>query len=190
MIHTLVFGAAVHSMDTHRGTIKRILINDGIANQFTVDPGLLSVERILPISVVAEATNQGVQLNINSDDEWKAFPAYRMEGILGTSNHEDPSVQVLETAEVVGAGYEAATGSQTTTDALPSGAIVLSSATHITGAHADATLHGLVIDTGRPHQLLLNDGRTIPIEAAAQFSSDMIVLHPNNLAASDPNAQL
>lgn len=185
MIHTLVFGAAVHSMDTHRGTLKRMLITDGIANQFTVDPGLLGVERIVPISVVTEATPEGVQVNISNDDDWKAFPAYQMEGVLGTSNHDDPSVQVLEAAEIVGAGYDAATGAQTTTDALPIGAIVLSSATRITGAHADATLHGLVIDTGRPHQLLLNDGQVIPIAGAAQFGNDTIALHPRTSIERD-----
>ena len=56
MIYTLMLGATVRSAADNQGTLSRIIVNNGVVNQFVVNPsGLFSgPERIVPISDVVE----------------------------------------------------------------------------------------------------------------------------------------
>lgn len=174
MEHRLMFGAPVHNQHTQFGTLKRIIINDGIANQITVDPGLLGVERIVPISAVPETSAEGVRLEA-SEEDWKAFAAFNIHGIFGNSNEDEPTLSVMETAETVGASATSVMGSHDPNESVSNASLVLSAATTVAGAGEAASLKGLIIDTGRPRQLVLDD-RTVPYTDVSRFGADRIEL--------------
>lgn len=175
MIHTLIFGASVHGAATQWGTLKRILINDGIANEITVDPGLIGIERIVPISAIPEATADGAVLDI-SDADWKAFAAYRMHGMFGTSNEDEPNLQMMEATEKVGAGITSAIDTRDQVESVVGAALVLTANTVVATGGTERRLKGLIIDTGRPHELVLDDDQTVGVEAVDAWASDRIVV--------------
>lgn len=175
MIHTLIFGTPARSDRKDYGTLKRIIINAGIANQITVDPGVFGIERIIPISAVHSATAELIDLPI-TDDEWQAFAAYHMESIFSTSTDDDPSLGVMHEASAVGANMESVAGSQENLSPLDETSVVLSPNTVLHYGDQRAILDGLIAETGRPTRLLLDGGRTIAYDAVETIDDGVITL--------------
>ncbi len=178
MIYTLIFGAPVRRDDHRLGTLNRVLVNNGVANQFTVHTGLLSgPDRLVPINDVIEAGEEGLVLNI-SEDEWKAYPAFDIDKILAKKQELTPGFHASAPAT-----------NQTAEDALslpadpapPTGrtlediSVVLTNKTHVGD---QGTLRGMVLDTGIPQQLLIDGGGAVPFEQVGLLDENQIVLGP------------
>ena len=184
MNYTFVFGAAVRSGDTNLGRLERIIVNNGIANQITVNPGLLGTERVVPISDIQSATADEISLNI-SNDEWKAYAAYRLQQSLGNPNEAEPNLAALapspqltqQTADTSRPPNTFGAVEQNTSVDLMS--VVLTSSTTVSGdelAGGSARLKGLVVETGRPQQLLLDDERSVSYDAVSRLDEQQIQL--------------
>jgi hypothetical protein len=176
MIYTLIFGAPVRRDDHRLGTLNRVLVNNGVANQFTVHTGLLSgPDRLVPINDVIEAGEEGLVLNI-SGDEWKAYPAFDIDKILAADQTLTPGFltsapgdnQTAGDASSLPAAPEPATG-RTVRDI----SVVLTNKTQVGD---QGTLRGLVLDTGIPQQLLVEGGGTVPFEQVGLLDENQIVL--------------
>ena len=178
MIYTMIFGVPVRRDDHRLGTLNRILVNNGVANQFTVHTGLLGgPDRLVPINDVVEVSEDGIVLNI-SEDEWKAYPAFDIDKILAKKQELTPGFHASAPAT-----------NQTAEDALslpadpapPTGrtlediSVVLTNKTHVGD---QGTLRGMVLDTGIPQQLLIDGGGTVPFEQVGLLDENQIVLGP------------
>lgn len=176
MIYTFVLGAPVRSGDRELGTLSRILVNNGICNQFAVNPGGLfhGPERVVPISDVVEATEQGVTLEI-TDTEWKAYSAFNIDQLVVSDTAVAP--QLLQTGPTTDVTTEmtskpTAEAEQQTQSVSPM-AVVLTNKTRVGD---DRHVRGLVIDTGIPLRILVEEGETVPIEAVAVLDENHIRL--------------
>ncbi len=178
MIYTLIFGAPVRQGDHQLGTLNRIIVNNGVANQFTVHTGLLGgPDRVVPINDIVEAAEDGLILDI-SEDEWKAYPAFDIDKILAAQQTTTPGLLTSAPAN-----------NQTTADgssllaapAPPTGrtlrdvSVVLTCKTRVGDQGA---LRGMVVDTGIPQQLLVEGGGSMPFEQVGTLDEDQIVLGP------------
>lgn len=176
MIHTLIFGTPVRGDNHELGTLNRVLVNNGVANQFTVNPGGLfsGPDRIVPISDVAEATDQGVTLNI-TDVDWKAYPAFNIDQILVSDQAAAPDL--LQVSPTMPTTHEAV---DVPTAEAPSGersaTAMIVALTNRTRVGDQGTLAGLVADTGIPQQLLLEGGGTVPFAQVGVLDEEHIVL--------------
>ena len=178
MIYTMIFGAPVRRDDHRLGTLNRILVNNGVANQFTVHTGLLGgPDRLAPINDVVEASKDGIVLNI-SEDEWKAYPAFDIDKILAKQQELTPGFhasapannQTAEDAASLPAAPAPATG-RTVQDV----SVVLTDKTQVGD---QGTLRGLILDTGIPQQLLIDGGGTVPFEQVGLLDENQIALGP------------
>ena len=178
MIYTMIFGAPVRRDDHRLGTLNRILVNNGVANQFTVHTGLLGgPDRLAPINDVVEASEDGIVLNI-SEDEWKAYPAFDIDKILAKQQELTPGFhasapannQTAEDAASLPAAPAPATG-RTVQDV----SVVLTDKTQVGD---QGTLRGLILDTGIPQQLLIDGGGTVPFEQVGLLDENQIALGP------------
>ena len=176
MIHTLIFGTPVRTGNHEFGTLNRVLVNNGVANQFTVNPGGLfgGPDRIVPISDVVEATEQGVTLNI-ADVDWKAYPAFSADHLLVSDQAAAPDLlPVAPTMPTTNEAWdvpiaEAPTGERSATAMV----VALTNRTRV-GDHG--TLVGLVADTGIPQQLMLEGGGVVPFAQVGVLDEEHIVL--------------
>ncbi|HZB96692.1 MAG TPA: hypothetical protein VE268_12110 [Herpetosiphonaceae bacterium] len=178
MIYTMIFGAPVRRDDHRLGTLNRILVNNGVANQFTVHTGLLGgPDRLAPINDVVEASEDGIVLNI-SEDEWKAYPAFDIDKILAKEQELTPGFhasapannQTAEDAASLPAAPAPATG-RTVQDV----SVVLTNKTQVGDQGA---LRGLILDTGIPQQLLIDGGGMVPFEQVGLLDENQIALGP------------
>ncbi|MDP9312869.1 MAG: hypothetical protein M3R24_18610 [Chloroflexota bacterium] len=181
MRFTLIFGAPVYANETQLGKLERIVVNNGIANQVTVDPGLFGYERVLPLNHLGEAGADAVQLNVGAD-EWKAYPAYSMDQSLTNPNDASPDLSVLTTdltmnSQAADTGHPLTTGARVERRTVDELSVVLSSSTTVVNDSAPDEadrLRGLTIDTGRPQELLLAQGGTIPYAAVTMLDENRI----------------
>ncbi|HEX6293292.1 MAG TPA: hypothetical protein VFZ66_29195 [Herpetosiphonaceae bacterium] len=182
MIYTLIFGTPVQSSDKQIGRLERIIVDNGIANQVTINPGLLGTERVVPITVLEETSADVIRMNA-SNDEWKAFAAYQMQQSLSNPVEDTPNLSALTTDQVVAGGITDSshptsdTGARRTQRTVGDTSVVLSSRTKIvddTGATKQRCLKGLVVDTGRPQQLVLDDDSAVPFEAITLLDENQI----------------
>ncbi len=181
MKFTLIFGAPVLNNDSQLGKLKRIVVNNGIANQVTIDPGLLSHERVVPINVFIAGSDDTLRLNI-SDDDWKAYPAFIMDQPLDDPTQTGPDLNVLGTNPTYNnqardTEHPLSTGTHTERTTVDQMSIVLTAATTVVNENASGQtqkLHGLVIDTGRPQMLLLEGGDSVPFDAVTMLDEERI----------------
>lgn len=176
MIYTLMLGAPVRSGDHQFGTVCRILVNNGVANQFTVSPSGLfgGPERIVPISDVVAATADGVTLECN-ETEWKAYGAFNLEKILVSDQAAAPSIlQVAPGNEVTTEPEAVPTAEAGSKDrALENTTVAL---TNTTTVGDRGQLAGIVADTGIPQQLLVAGGGSVPFEQVGVLDEKHITL--------------
>ena len=180
MLYTLIFGTPVYAHDKHIGKLRRIIVDNGIANQITVDAGLLGTERVVPINVLEETSAETIRLNA-TDVEWKAFAAYQMQQSITSSGGDSPNLSALTSDQVVSGGITDSshndTSSRRTVRTVADTSVVLTSRTAVINDDATNERHyvrGLVADTGRPQQLLLEDGSAVPFEAVTLFDESQI----------------
>ncbi len=176
MIYTLVVGAPVRNGDRNLGTLSRILVNNGICNQFVVSPGGLfgGPERIVPINDVIEATEHGVTLEI-ADDDWKSYSAFSIDQLVVSDQAAAPSlVQTGPTTEITAEMASNPTADAADQTRTTSGdAVVLTGKTRVGD---DRHFRGLVMDTGIPQRILIEGGEAVPIDAVAVLDENHIRL--------------
>jgi hypothetical protein len=156
-----MFGASVQSQGRALGTLKRIIVNNGVANQFTVNPGLFGgPERVVPISDVEDSSAEEILLGV-SDDEWKAYSAFSVGQHMVSDSAAAPSlIPLAPRLDTTSETFDVPTAEASTTDrSVSPQAVVLSQSTRV-GNHG--RLAGLVIDMGIPQELLLEGGDTVP----------------------------
>ncbi|WP_029215552.1 hypothetical protein [Kallotenue papyrolyticum] len=183
MQHIYRFGAVVLAGDEQLGTLSQIILNQGIANQLVVKPGLLGDARVLPISVVEQAEAETIRLSI-APEEWRSFPVPSLQHALDTPEQAAPDVSALTpapgvTAVAVDPGHATErTGARETESTLAAAAITLSKATKVVPTSEDVRyqLAGLVVETGRPQALLLDDGSRVPAAAIQRWEEQRIVV--------------
>lgn len=183
MKYIFVFGTPVRSGTTTLGKLTRIIVNNGIANQITVDPGLLQTERVVPISDIESATTDEIQLNV-ADDVWKAYTAYKLQQSLGNPNDADPNLAVLAPSpqlvqQAVDTSHPTdATGAHLIDTSVDRMSVVLTSSTRVGSEHgnAQARLQGLIAETGRPQLLLLDDNGSIDFGAVTRLDEQHILI--------------
>lgn len=183
MIHTFVFGTPVRTSDHDLGKLERIIVNNGIANQITVNPGLLQTERVVPVSDIQTAAADVIQLHIG-EAEWKAYTGFHMERALSTPSEDSPNLAVYTpisaaAGEIRDSSHPTTmTGAREVDDTVDNLSVVLTSSTIIGGAGVTGNVHlkGIVTDTGRPQQLILSDDRAIPYETVTQLDERHIEL--------------
>ncbi len=181
MRFTLVFGAPVYANETQLGKLERIIVNNGIANQVTVNPGLFGYERVVPINHLGEAGADAVHLNVG-EDEWKAYPAYSMDQSLTNPNDASPDLSVLTTdltmnSQAADTSHPLTTGVRTERRTVDELSVVLSSSTRVVNDSApneEERLRGLTIDTGRPQELLLAQGSLVPYDVVTMLDENRI----------------
>lgn len=183
MKYIFVFGTRVRSGTITVGKLTRIIVNNGIANQIAVDPGLLQTERVVPISDIESATADEIQLNV-ADDVWKAYTAYKLQQSLGNPHDADPNLavlapspQLLQQAPDMG-HLSDTTGAQLIDTSVDRMSVVLTASTRVGGAQesAQARLKGLVAETGRPQQLLLDDDGSVDFETVTRLDEQHILI--------------
>jgi hypothetical protein len=148
MRFTLMLGAPVRMRDGDFGALNRIIVNNGVANQFTVDPGGLfsGPDRVVPISDVAEATEEGVLLNA-SESEWKSYNAFHVEQFMVDNAASAPDLSpVAPRLPTTDEMWDVPTTEGPTEDRIATaGAVALSNKTRVGDL---GRLAGMVINTG------------------------------------------
>jgi hypothetical protein len=187
MRYTLVFGAPVVADGKTLGKVERIIVHNGIANQFTVDPGLFGTERLVPLSDIQTIGPNGIELRI-PDDEWKAYPAFNIESLLPPEIDNplgDPGLAQLTPQQAEAGGHRPDAGVLTTSVGVPAESItvpneahsaIVSAKTTVQYGGGAAALHGLVLDTGRPVQILVAPDQALDAGAVRSFTSEQISL--------------
>ncbi len=192
MMYIFVFGAPVYADEKHLGDLKRVVVNNGIANQFTVDPGLLGTERVVPISDVREVSDERIELSV-SQDEWKTYPTFEMTRELETTDMTGSSGDLNRLApKTDGSPGSVAVQQRTnvteptsTAETVSMNAVVLSHNTVVDDEQSQSQLHGLIVDSGRPLTLLLDNGREVPFAAVTLLDERRI-----RVASDAPNANV
>lgn len=200
MIYTLVLGSPVQSGDGKLGTLTRIILNNGVANQLVVNPsGLFSgPERVVPINDVQETSPESITLDI-TDVEWKAYGTFNISQLLVSDQAAAPGlIQQGPASDVNRETIERPTAEAVTDDATTTAnSVVLTIKTRV-GDHGH--LAGLVADTGIPQQLLLDNGETIAFDQVGVLDENHIVLgeapprlddvtHPGSIGQDAPGGQ-
>lgn len=166
MTHIYRFGAAVRAGDTNLGTLSRIIINRGIANQLVVDPGLLRIERVVPVSIVQETAPDCITLAIDPA-EWASYPALHVHTPLDNPQTATPDLTVMTPSpQIATAGADVShptnmTGARETEETVAIDSVTLTDRTEVMIDGHARRLAGLIVDTGRPQQLVLDDDKTI-----------------------------
>jgi len=185
MRYTLVLGTPVMADGKTLGKVERIIVHNGIANQFTVDPGLFGTERVVPISDVQSTGADGIELRI-SDDEWKAYPAFNIESLLPPEIDNplgDPGLAQLTPQQTEAGAHRPNAGVPTTSVEVPAESItvpdqaqsaIVSAKTTVLHGGAEQALHGLILDTGRPVQILVAPDQAVDVSAVRSFTSEQI----------------
>lgn len=189
MLYTLMLGVPVRSQGRELGTLHRIIVNNGVANQFSVNPGLFGLERVVPISDVQEATPEQIVLNV-TDVEWKAYNAFDMNRHMVSDSAAAPGLlPIAPRLDTTTETFDATTAEATASDRnLELMAVVLSHTTHVGDR---GRLAGLVIDTGVPQALVLEGGATIPFAEVGMLDEAHIQLGaapPRMDGATEPGA--
>jgi hypothetical protein len=183
MRYTLVFGTPVMADGKTLGNVERIIVEDGVAKQFTVNPGLFGTGRVLPLSDVQITGANGIELRV-SDDVWKAYPAFNIESLLPPAYDTpiaDPGLTQLSPQQAEAGTHRPDNDLLTTSAAVPGegvtvpvGSAVVSAKTSVLRNGTTHALHGLVLDTGRPVQVLVADGQPLDVATVRSFTSEQI----------------
>lgn len=169
MIYTLFFGARVRSADDNLGKLERIILNNGIANQLSVDPGLLGYERVVPITIIDQTSEDDIEVTIGEND-WKAYPAFTMERSVASPSDDDTSLTGLvpdlaSQSHTVDPDHPTLLSESSRTErTVDEMSVVLTDRTTVVFENrGDEThrLRGLIVDTGRVQQLVLDNGVTV-----------------------------
>jgi hypothetical protein len=180
MIYTLIFGSPVVADGKTLGKVERILVHGGIANQFTVDPGLFGTERVVPVSDVRSTTAEGIELKV-AEDAWKAYPAFDIESMLPAAS--EPSLHLADQTPQPDnlVAHRLDTGVPSTSTDVPADDItvteqsaVLSAKTTVVANGTERRLHGLVLDTGRPVQALVEGEQPLDLQNMRGMTSEEI----------------
>jgi hypothetical protein len=180
MTHIYRFGAAVRAGDRDLGTLTQIIVNGGIANQLVVNPGLLGIERVMPVSVVATTTADEITLAIDPA-EWSSYPALHMHTPLDAPQANGPDLAVMTPSpQIVTAGTDVShptnvTGARETEDTVAIDSIKLTDRTEVVVGGDAQRLTGLVVDTGRPQQILIGE-TAIGCESVTRWDEQRITL--------------
>jgi hypothetical protein len=182
MLYTLLFGARVRSADDNLGKLERIIVNNGIANQLSVDPGLLGYERVIPINIIDQTSDDEIQVTVG-EGEWKSYPSFSVQRSVDTPSEEGPNLAAL-TPEIVAWAAPAdtdhvtmETGARETDRTVDMTSVVLTSGTRVVLENQGGETHklrGLIADTGRLQQLVLDNGTTISADAVTLLDEDRI----------------
>jgi|GEM_PF-3941194 len=183
MLYTFVLGTPVYAEDRHLGKLERIIVDNGIANQITVAPGLLGIERVVPINDIVETSTDSVQLRI-TDEDWRAYSAFQIQQAFGGSQEVVPGQGLVPghpaiTANATNTSQTTALGTTYTERTVSQMSVVLSSKTKVVDDNAPDTeyhLKGMVVDTGRPQQLLLENDTIVPFESITMLDEQRIHL--------------
>jgi hypothetical protein len=182
MRYTLIFGTPVMADGKTLGKVERIIVQNGIANQFTVDPGLFGTERVLPLSDVQSISANGIELRV-SEDEWKAYPAFNIEALLPDTVPQMPGLPSVTAETVTAPANITDPGVPTTSVDVPAESItvpdqahsaIVSAKTTVQHGGTEHALHGLVLDTGRPVQILVAPDQALDVSAVRSFTADQI----------------
>ena len=96
--------------------------------------------------------------------------------MVGASQAEEQSLPVLEQAEAAGIGYQSVLNQRNEVSSDEPGAIVLDSRTVVNVDGNDQAVRGLIIDTGRLHELVLDNDRSLSVNDALKLANNRIVL--------------
>lgn len=178
MIYTLMFGAPVRGGDHELGTLHRIIVNNGVANQITVNPSGLfgGPERVVPINDIAEARAEGLTLNAD-DVEWKAYSAYEIQRYIAADTASAPSMLPASTpTEITSEALSVPTaGAADMARATTAMSVSLTSSTHVGDL---GRLAGMIVDTGIPQDLVLEHGDRVPFTEVGVVDEKQITLGP------------
>ena len=185
MIYTLMLGAPVSKEGSEFGSLTRIIVDNGIANQIVVNPSGLFTgpERVVPINAIAESSAQGITLN-STDVDWHGYNAFNLEQYLKT---ETTSPDFLLSGTMTVANPELT--DQPLTEMQSDGMIVPMTVTLTTKTRVGDQGHlaGVVTDTGRPTELLLEGGGAIPYDQVGILDEEHITLGPKPERMDDVN---
>jgi len=155
----------------------------GVAKQFTVNPGLFGTERVLPLSDVQTTGANGIELR-TTDDEWKAYPAFNIESLLQPAYDTpiaDPGLAQLTPQQAEAGAYRPDNDLLSTSAAVPGegvtvplGSAVVSAKTTVQHGGTTHALHGLVLDTGRPVQVLVAGEEPLDVATVRSFTAEQI----------------
>jgi hypothetical protein len=185
MIYTLMLGAPVSKEGSEFGSLTRIIVDNGIANQIVVNPSgfFTGPERVVPINAIEESSAEGVTLN-STDVDWHGYNAYNLEQYLGTEN---VTPDLLLSGVTTVANPELADRPPTE---LPSDSMIMPMSVVLTSRTRvgdEGHLAGLVTDTGRPTELLLEGGGSIPFEQVGILDEAHITIGPKPERMDDVN---
>ena len=174
MMYTLMLGVPVRTQGQEVGTLKRIILNNGVANQFTVNPGLFGVERVVAISDIQQATAEHVVLNV-TDADWKAYGAFETKQHIVSKAAASPGMMPVAprldtTSEILDVPTAEATTSERSLEIM---SVALSQSTRVGD---QGRLAGLVLDTGVPQQIVLEGGAMIQFAEVGVLDEDHIQL--------------
>lgn len=171
MRYTFVFGAPVHGSDKQLGKLTRIIVDNGIANQITVDPGLFGTERVVPISSLRESTADAIHTTL-TDNDWKACASYTIDQLPEQQGLDPADLSVLTPNSLAGTPIRGTSdpidqiGAYETERTVSDMSMVLTAKTAVADAanNTSAKLHGLIVDTGRPIGLILDNDQHISFD--------------------------
>jgi len=168
-----MFGTPVTAGNKEFGKLERILIQNNFASQFTVDPGFFGYEKVLPLEDVQEATADRITLRV-SEDAWDSYTSYADAGGINPPPADTPYSDAPETT-YAGHPDQPVLPQTGTHDTVDRNAAVLSSETTVVDVarNVESSLRGLVVDSGRPRELVLDDGR-IPFDNVSMLADDRL----------------
>jgi hypothetical protein len=174
MIYTLMLGAPVRKEGGEFGSLSRIIVDNGVANQLVVNPsGLFSgPERVVPINAIAESSAEGITLNA-TDVDWHGYNAYHLEQYMAS---DTITPDVLVTGAMTTANPEIPNRPTTLMEGestIVPMMVVLTSKTRV-GDHGH--LAGIITDTGIPTELLLEGGGSVPYAQVSILDDTHITL--------------
>ena len=180
MIYTLVFDTPVQLRDKSVGKLKRIIVANGIAGQITVDPGLFGTERVVRLSDIGEATADGIRLDM-TDDEWQTVSPFQVREELPMPTADalsiSPTGVQAEARLAEDAPHDSYAREVTDTtheEQARIGSVVLADDMNVIDDESGArkTLQGLVVDDGRPLELLVEGGAALSVQNVHGLDAD------------------
>lgn len=173
MLYTFTFGTSVYAGEKKLGTLKRIIVDNDVASQVTVDPGLLDYERVVPLMDIREATEDRIQLEVPAD-AWKSYTSFDDAGGLKLPPTDSPYQGEPDTHFVQ--PEEPAIRDNAPDHTIGRSDIVLSEQTTVVDIDRGGqdSLRGLTVDNGRPLELLLADGDAFLFHDVHELDSDRI----------------
>lgn len=174
MQYTLILGAPVVNGDHTFGSLTRIVLENGVANQLVVSPsGLFSgPDRLVPIDCVMDTSADAITLKA-TEEEWKSFNAFKMDMREVAPLVEDRGMQLAPQTDISQPMVQ-----QPTTDAVTSTITVADTTvvlTKDTVVGSGSRFGGLITETGVPQSMLV-DGQMVPFKQVSLLDEKHIEL--------------